>query len=382
MKRSIALLMTLVLLSVAAAQQRPGLDDVPAGHWAADAVERIAEMGIITGFPDGTFRGNEPFTRYQAALVVDRLLNVLEEEEGARAALGEEDVAVLQNAIDELDRQVDELARRMATLEDERQQPAAQAGEVEQLRAQVEALTTELEELRGEIDEGGRQGPPGPPGPEGPQGERGPEGPAGPPGPEGPAGPPGPEGPAGPQGPPGPAAEAPAAPAPAQPDVDIEEPIAEPEPIRRPGAGRFYLGLGALSELNDRVPARFIVGMDRVIGAFGVRATIDYGRQSPIDQGTLATAGHLTFRLGGAGSRLGTYLGAGAGYQMNLMSAPEANEGLFVGGLLGVEYSFNPSMALFVEGMADYYLSAPPTGTVYEYDQFYPTIGAGLNFRF
>jgi hypothetical protein len=39
-------------------------------------------------------------------------------------------------------------------------------------------------------------------------------------------------------------------------------------------------------------------------------------------------------------------------------------------------------LGLFVEGMADYYLDVPPTGTVYQYDQFYPTVGMGINFRF
>ncbi|MEX2542480.1 MAG: S-layer homology domain-containing protein [Trueperaceae bacterium] len=380
MKKLSATIIVILLLGTVSAQQTPRLSDVPGDHWAADAVQRIVDLGIITGFPDGTFRGNEAFTRYQAALVVDRLLDVLSEDEAAALALSEDDLVALQNAVDELDARFADLGRRVSTLERERGQAGDQAPEVERLRAQVEALTAELEELRAQVEDGtlqGPAGPAGPPGPAGPQGERGPEGPAGPPGPAGPAGP---EGPA---GPPGPAAEAPPAPEEPEPEVDIEEPVAEPEPIRPPGVdtGRFYLGLGALSELNDRIPARFIVGIDRLIGPFGLRGTFDYGRQSPIDLGTFSTAGHLTMRLG-AGQRLGTYLGAGAGYQINLMSAPEANDGLFLSGLLGVEFALNSAMGLFVEGMADYYLNAPPTGTVYQYDQFYPTVGMGVNFRF
>ena len=52
--------------------------DVPAGHWAKEAVEALAARGIIVGFPDGTFRGNEPITRYQAALIIYRLLQQIE----------------------------------------------------------------------------------------------------------------------------------------------------------------------------------------------------------------------------------------------------------------------------------------------------------------
>ncbi len=54
--------------------------DVPAGHWAKEAVEALAAKGIIVGFPDGTFRGNETLTRYQAALIIYRLLQQIEEE--------------------------------------------------------------------------------------------------------------------------------------------------------------------------------------------------------------------------------------------------------------------------------------------------------------
>lgn len=75
MKRIVITLMAAVLLGGASAQTFP---DVPANHWAEDAVERIAGLGIVIGFPDGTFRGNEAFTRYQSALVVSRLLDVIE----------------------------------------------------------------------------------------------------------------------------------------------------------------------------------------------------------------------------------------------------------------------------------------------------------------
>ncbi|MEX2534862.1 MAG: S-layer homology domain-containing protein [Trueperaceae bacterium] len=384
MKRLSALLTVFLLLGAAGAQQTPGLADVPDDHWAADAVERIADLGIVQGFPDGTFRGNEPFTRYQAALVVDRLLRVLEDNRAAAQALGQEDMAALQDAVDELRMQFGDLGERLTTLEQDMNQPMVQSSEVEQLRAQVEALNAELEDLRSQFAEGGQQGPQGPagpPGPQGPQGEPGPEGPQGPPGPEGPGGPPGPagpEGPAGDVGPAGPAAELDRD----EPIVDVDEPLAQPEPLRPPGEpGNFYLGVGALSELNDRVPARFVFGIDHLLGPFGLRGTIDYGRQSPIDQGTLAAAGHLTYRIG-MGQRLGTYLGAGGGYQINLMNAPQANDGPFVGGLLGVEYSFNPSLALFAEGMADYYFNTPPNALEYQYDQFYPTVAVGVNLRF
>ena len=83
MRKSLILISTLALsLGVAGAQTAAPatspvpvtLTDVPAGHWAKDAVDRIVACGLIQGFPDGTFRGNENLTRYQAALMFYRLL--------------------------------------------------------------------------------------------------------------------------------------------------------------------------------------------------------------------------------------------------------------------------------------------------------------------
>jgi len=42
-------LLLVLLLAVAQAQQP--FPDIPPGHWAEEAVGRIAELGIITGFP-------------------------------------------------------------------------------------------------------------------------------------------------------------------------------------------------------------------------------------------------------------------------------------------------------------------------------------------
>lgn len=70
--------MILAALVISAGTAFAAFPDIPAGHWAGDAVEEIADLGIVIGFPDGTFRGNEAFTRYQAALVVSRMLAVVD----------------------------------------------------------------------------------------------------------------------------------------------------------------------------------------------------------------------------------------------------------------------------------------------------------------
>ena len=74
----ITILAALVAGGMVSAMGHVSFPDIPSGHWAGDAVEEIADLGIVIGFPDGTFRGNEAFTRYQSALVVSRLLAVID----------------------------------------------------------------------------------------------------------------------------------------------------------------------------------------------------------------------------------------------------------------------------------------------------------------
>lgn len=94
--------------------------DVPAGHWATEAVEKITAAGLIVGFPDGTFRGNENLTRYQAALIIARLLDYIAAGTvpGGEAAITPEIAEALQNATQELASDLAQLGVRVAELED------------------------------------------------------------------------------------------------------------------------------------------------------------------------------------------------------------------------------------------------------------------------
>jgi archaellum component FlaC len=116
--------------------------DVPAGHWAKEAVEGLAAKGILTGFPDGTFRGNEPITRYQAALIIYRLLQQIEEELKAKGesptmeAMSSEDLEALKNAIQELAAELAALGVRVSALEDS----AATKDDIARLEAMIQEL--------------------------------------------------------------------------------------------------------------------------------------------------------------------------------------------------------------------------------------------------
>ncbi|MHB0939166.1 MAG: S-layer homology domain-containing protein [Armatimonadota bacterium] len=133
--------------------------DIPANHWAAQAVRDLAANGILEGVPGATFQGSRPMTRYEVAMALARMLTLIEQ----RTGMGGVTIDQIKNLI----------------LTDPDVQRA----------------------LRGPQGVQGVAGPAGPQGPAGAQGPIGPAGPAGGGGPQGPAGPAGPQGPPGPPGP-------------------------------------------------------------------------------------------------------------------------------------------------------------------------------------
>lgn len=51
--------------------------DVPANHWAAGSIERLAKLGIIKGDEQGNFRPDQPITRAEVVALLDRVLKLL-----------------------------------------------------------------------------------------------------------------------------------------------------------------------------------------------------------------------------------------------------------------------------------------------------------------
>lgn len=47
-------------------------DDVK-GHWAEASIRKAMEKGVIKEYTDGTFKPDEPVTRAQLAVILDRL---------------------------------------------------------------------------------------------------------------------------------------------------------------------------------------------------------------------------------------------------------------------------------------------------------------------
>ncbi|WP_272976312.1 S-layer homology domain-containing protein [Deinococcus geothermalis] len=122
----------------ASAPQVPTLTDVPAGHWAKDAIDRLVSRGIILGYPDGTYRGTQNLTRYEAAVIIARLLDQIRTGEVNPGSIAPGDLTALQNAIQELAADLTALGVRVSDLEEN----AVSRDDFARLEARVEELAT------------------------------------------------------------------------------------------------------------------------------------------------------------------------------------------------------------------------------------------------
>ncbi|MGL4611281.1 MAG: S-layer homology domain-containing protein [Trueperaceae bacterium] len=109
-------LLLVVLCSVSLTQAQ--FPDVPPGHWAESAVLRMTELGVIMGFPDGQFRGDDTVTRYQLALMLTRLFDSWNTEQlsdvwselvgvSTRVDTLESDLFTLQQSLDNVQAQLE-----------------------------------------------------------------------------------------------------------------------------------------------------------------------------------------------------------------------------------------------------------------------------------
>ena len=77
MKKSVVSALTSALVvgvaSTTFAAANP-FSDVPADHWAYDAVTQLAADGVVEGYGDGTYRGDRNITRYEMAQMVAKAM--------------------------------------------------------------------------------------------------------------------------------------------------------------------------------------------------------------------------------------------------------------------------------------------------------------------
>ncbi|TXK82638.1 S-layer homology domain-containing protein [Paenibacillus sp. N3.4] len=73
--------------AIALPKQLNGLqkfNDVSDNHWAADAIHQVQGAGLLSGYPDGSFKPDTPITRAELAAIIVRIskLNVVDTVQG------------------------------------------------------------------------------------------------------------------------------------------------------------------------------------------------------------------------------------------------------------------------------------------------------------
>ena len=112
MKKSIVSALTTALVVGAAsttfAAANP-FSDVPADHWAYDAVRQLAADGVIEGYGDTTFQGDKNITRYEMAQMVAKAM--------AKSDVSAADKAMIDKLAAEFADELNNLGVRVASLE-------------------------------------------------------------------------------------------------------------------------------------------------------------------------------------------------------------------------------------------------------------------------
>ena len=83
--------------------------DVPADHWAYDAVTQLAADGVIEGYGDSTFQGNKNITRYEMAQMVAKAM--------AKTDVSAADKALIDKLAAEFSDELNNLGVRVSNLE-------------------------------------------------------------------------------------------------------------------------------------------------------------------------------------------------------------------------------------------------------------------------
>ena len=83
--------------------------DVPADHWAYDAVSQLAADGVIEGYGDTTFRGNQNITRYEMAQMIAKAM--------AKTDVSAADKALIDKLAAEFSDELNNLGVRVSSLE-------------------------------------------------------------------------------------------------------------------------------------------------------------------------------------------------------------------------------------------------------------------------
>jgi len=155
-----------LLISVAGLSLITGLTfaqmrDVPPGHWAYQSIEQLVQLGILEGYPDGTFRPNRTMTRAEFAQAIARAYRNIDERVRAldrriseiRPPDGQPvDTSALERQINELRAQIEELQKLNEAIQTLQRLAQTFQQELAGLGVDVDTLKRDFASLRARVE--------------------------------------------------------------------------------------------------------------------------------------------------------------------------------------------------------------------------------------
>ena len=115
-KKLIGMITSALVIGAASTALANPFADVPADHWAYDAIDQLAADGVIEGYGDGTFAGDKAITRYEMAQIVARAMANCDGADAADKATIDKLAAEFSTELDALGVRVDNLEKKVAGL--------------------------------------------------------------------------------------------------------------------------------------------------------------------------------------------------------------------------------------------------------------------------
>jgi hypothetical protein len=155
-----------LLISVAGLSLITGLTfaqmrDVPPGHWAYQSIEQLVQLGILEGYPDGTFRPNRTLTRAEFAQAIARAYRNIDERlraldrrisEIRPQDVSQVDTSALERQINELRAQIEELKKLNEAIQTLQRLAQTFQQELAGLGVDVDTLKRDFASLRARVE--------------------------------------------------------------------------------------------------------------------------------------------------------------------------------------------------------------------------------------
>jgi hypothetical protein len=164
-----------VVLSAAmvtpALAQRDNFPDVADTHWAFEAVARLKKEGIITGYPDGTFKGQRMMTRYEmASLLYALYMNLKNVTDGLGAQItaletkvngmsgggtgkdNSDEIAALRDSVNQLKRDMSSMKSWGDDITQLKKMSSTYEKELSQMGVDVESMKKDLSDIKSRLD--------------------------------------------------------------------------------------------------------------------------------------------------------------------------------------------------------------------------------------